>query len=147
MAVTVDLKGVPEFQARLRKAVDQGLARAALIYENANRSIMQTTPPLPGVAQGVAGRNVPSRPGEPPAVQTGQLRVSQTSEKAAEPLTWHVGTSSRVGHWMEFGTTRIAPRPWLSVNLYSVANRRNALTAFSKTVELAVKAGLAGRSG
>lgn len=145
MAVTVDLSGVPEFQKVLGRAVDMGLARAALVYETANRQIMQTTGPRAGVGAGVAGRNIPSRPGEPPAVQLGQLRQSQTSERGAGlfPI-YHVGTSSIVGRWMEFGTSTIAPRPWLAPNLYSVQNRRRAHGEFSSTVQLELTKAIAG---
>lgn len=53
-----------------------------------------------------------SAPGQPPAVQTGQLRASVTYIKP-RPLTRHIGTNVKHGRYMEFGTRNILPRPWL----------------------------------
>lgn len=53
----------------------------------------------------------PSKPGEPPHVQRGQLRASVATE--TERLTTRVGTNQKKGRWLELGTSRMAPRPWL----------------------------------
>ena len=56
----------------------------------------------------------PSRPGEPPRKQTGQLRRSVTREIVTTPrVVARVGTNVKYGKWLELGTVRILPRPWL----------------------------------
>ncbi len=57
----------------------------------------------------------PSRPGEPPHKQTGRLRGSVAWELVDTGRTWiaRVGTNVRYGRFLELGTRRIRPRPWL----------------------------------
>lgn len=56
-----------------------------------------------------------SAPGEPPAVQTGQLRNSVTAvvETEGKSVKGIVGTELMKGLWLEKGTRKMAPRPWL----------------------------------
>jgi hypothetical protein len=60
-----------------------------------------------------------SAPGEPPAVDSGALRASVTYDVARTPQGWEarVGTPMRTGRLLEFGTSRMRPRPWLRVAL------------------------------
>lgn len=53
----------------------------------------------------------PSKPGEPPAKQTGHLRRSVAYEVLGQ--VGRVGTAIWYGLWLELGTKRIKPRPWL----------------------------------
>lgn len=53
----------------------------------------------------------PSRPGEPPHVQTGRLRASVAYE--VEGNVTRIGTNVEYGRHLELGTSRMAPRPWL----------------------------------
>lgn len=66
----------------------------------------------------VPGTNVTytaSAPGEPPAVATGQLRNSVTAVVQAEgkSVKGIVGTELMKGLYLEKGTSKMAPRPWL----------------------------------
>ena len=56
-----------------------------------------------------------SAPGEPPAVQTGQLRnsVRDNVYKREKSVVGEVGTELMKGLWLEKGTRKMAPRPWL----------------------------------
>ena len=56
----------------------------------------------------------PSAPGEPPRKQTGHLRRSVTREvlPGDSPIA-RVGTNVKYGRWLELGTSRMQPRPWL----------------------------------
>jgi len=56
-----------------------------------------------------------SAPGEPPAVDTGELRqsVRWTIEGSGTEVTGTVGTKKKHGKMLEFGTTKIKARPWL----------------------------------
>ena len=67
-----------------------------------------------------------SKPGEPPHVDTGRLRASiqvnwqgggETGTDAppqpSEPFVVRVGTNVEYAYGLEFGTSRVAPRPFL----------------------------------
>ena len=60
----------------------------------------------------------PSLPGNPPAPDTGNLRNSIRYEIHAEPRSPYgvVGTTQKdppYGEYLEYGTSKVAPRPWL----------------------------------
>ena len=60
----------------------------------------------------------PSEPGQPPAVVTGRLRASITHRlegggNEAE-TTGYVGTNVEYAKWLEFGTSKMEPRPFLT---------------------------------
>lgn len=57
----------------------------------------------------------PSLPGNAPAPDTGNLRASvhYTVEESGNEVIGRVGTDVEYGKHLEFGTSRMAPRPWL----------------------------------
>jgi len=56
----------------------------------------------------------PSSPGSPPHKQTGHLRRSVTWELIqGVKMLARVGTNVKYGRWLELGTSRMLPRPWL----------------------------------
>ena len=60
----------------------------------------------------------PSLPGNPPAPETGNLRNCIRYEIHAEPRSPYgvVGTTQKdppYGQYLEYGTSKVAPRPWL----------------------------------
>ena len=59
-----------------------------------------------------AGTHRASAPGEPPAPDTGSYRASWDVQKITpDGLSWIVFTPDKRGPWLEYGTTKIAPRP------------------------------------
>jgi len=54
-----------------------------------------------------------SRPGEPPRVDSGRLRDSIFARVSADGFSAEVGTGLDYGAQLEFGTQRMAARPWL----------------------------------
>lgn len=74
-----------------------------------------------------------SAPGEAPASRTGHLRQNIKTEVTAEGkvVTGRVGTDVKYGPDLEFGTRKMAPRPWLEKSF--------------KEVEAEVRAVLGGR--
>ncbi len=54
-----------------------------------------------------------SAPGEPPKTDTGRLVGSIFAEVAGDGLTGQVGTDVAHGEFLEFGTQKMAARPWL----------------------------------
>lgn len=63
-----------------------------------------------------------SAPGEAPAVDFGTLSQS-IQAMMINTYTWNVGTVLPYGRYLEYGTMRIAPRPWLAPAIE--ANRDN----------------------
>lgn len=61
----------------------------------------------------------PSLPGNPPAPDSGNLRSSihYTVEGTGKNTVGRIGTDVEYGKWLEFGTSRMAPRPWLKPSL------------------------------
>jgi len=55
-----------------------------------------------------------SKPGEPPAVATGRLRQSISTK--VEGDTGIVGTDIEYGKELEYGTSKVAARPWLRIS-------------------------------
>lgn len=60
----------------------------------------------------------PSRPGEPPHVQTGRLRASVAWEQNG--MVARVGTGVVYGRHLELGTDKMAARPWLKRSLFEM---------------------------
>ena len=57
-----------------------------------------------------------SSPGQPPAVATGRLRQSVSTEITEGGKVGAVGTNIDYGRMLEFGTKDIAARPWLRIS-------------------------------
>ena len=68
--------------------------------------------------------NSPSAPGDPPAVDTGNLKNSVVAVPDSNPQTWRVQVGAEYGVHLEYGTAKMAARPfvlpaveWLVANL------------------------------
>ena len=61
------------------------------------------------------GSHQASAPGEPPAKWTGDLKASVETETGREGgnVVGYIGTKSDYARPLEYGSTRILPRPWL----------------------------------
>lgn len=87
----------------------------------------------------------PSLPGHPPAVDTGNLRESINYEVHNEKKEVYgiVGSTQKdpdYAVWMEYGTSRIAPRPWLSPAMQK--NNTFIRTQLKNAVERTMKEGV-----
>jgi len=70
--------------------------------------------PRSGRTYYINGRNhQASAPGEPPKTITGALASSVFKRLDAPGLFSEVGTGLDYGKYLEFGTSRMAPRPWM----------------------------------
>lgn len=119
----------------IRQAARRGVEEAAVMFQTQAKGYLSR--PGRGQQYDVAfrtidGKSVPmtpdkdyglkapryraSKPGDPPTVQTGTLRRSVQIDRsgigALNPSA-RVGTGRRYGFWLEFGTRRIKPRPWM----------------------------------
>lgn len=75
-----------------------------------------------GYAKDHMSRTAPdaSRPGEPPAVQTGKLKNSITHQREAA-RSWSVTVGAEYGVHLEFGTAVMAARPFLRPAVRAIA--------------------------
>lgn len=90
-----------QFLKTLQKDVRTEITRIVLTVErNAKESM-----------RGGGKPHVPSRPGEPPRVDMGRLRSSITHEIVG--MVGRVGTNVKYGRYLELGTSKMLPRPWL----------------------------------
>lgn len=72
----------------------------------------RTQPISPG------GRGLdPSKPGEYPKRVTDEFMKGVVHEHRAEIMTSRVGTNVPHGRWLQFGTSRMAARPWLTLGI------------------------------
>lgn len=78
----------------------------------------------------------PSSPGDPPKKITGQLQNSIRTKvnRTKIAIIGLVGTNLKKGRWLEFGTRKMRPRPYLRPTL--AANRRK----IGRVVALGLKA-------
>jgi HK97 gp10 family phage protein len=67
----------------------------------------------------------PSKPGQPPRKQTGALRRSITHEVIDGQA--RVGTNIPYGKMLEFGTSKMRPRPWLRRALREMQSQVNKI--------------------
>jgi len=106
-----------EFMAVAETAVEEAITRGTIrVQAEAVRLVGQFSgPPL----------GSPSAPGEPPHVRTGTLRRSIGFEtfRIGRMFVGRVGTNLKYGRWLEEGTSRMAPRPYLRPALDSQRNR------------------------
>lgn len=96
------------------RAIDDGLRAASLEgEESAVRSMpAMHTQAIGADSKGQVKRYTASQPGNPPHVRTGELRQSIASGRI-QPGTWAFGTNKKYGRYLELGTGRMAPRPFL----------------------------------
>ncbi len=111
--------------AEAEASAKQGLARAAVYLTGVIKQSLGRPGPLPVQLTGerrkrreasieAGGEQAQaSKPGEPPRLRLGTLRASIANEATNNGLTQRVGTPLKYGYWLEWGTLKMKPRPWL----------------------------------
>ena len=91
----------------VEKEVMKNLWAAAIFLQSRLREKINRGNPAPG--------DNPSAPGEAPKKRTGNLQdnVLIKADKGSLRITVGLGLNADYGIWLEFGTSRIAPRPWI----------------------------------
>ena len=108
------------FSDMCRRAGDSEVKFATLAgaeVERTAKTLMRDTQTNPDVTY--SGGHHPSVPGDAPAVDTGTLRRSITHEVGEEDGTAYSLVGSTIlnppyGAYLEYGTSKMKPRPWLS---------------------------------
>jgi phage gpG-like protein len=102
------------FNKKMEKEINQRLENAAAYAETAVK--MELSRPGSGK---LYGSHRASAPGQPPAVLTGDLRASITHKvvRAGMFLTAMVGSNKYTAPLLEFGTSKMAPRPFMRVTI------------------------------
>jgi phage gpG-like protein len=100
------------FEADLQKELVDRLNRAGLHLVSEIRTRLNVSQPYKRSGLHFRGLD-PSRRGEFPRKLSGQLLKSIASTVDAQELVAIVGTALPHGKFLEFGTTKMAARPWL----------------------------------
>lgn len=112
---------IPGYAAALPGVVDRVVEKAARDIEaHAKASMGRQSPP--------------SAPGSPPAIRTGTLANSIQSTRMSLNH-WRVTVGAEYGAYLEFGTSRMAPRPFMAPAVEAVR------PAFVEAVSRALKFG------
>jgi hypothetical protein len=128
MTVRSDFAKMEEFKARATAATAKGLTAVAIRAQGRMREKMTLTTD-----------RQPSKPGQPPAVQTGRLRNSVTHQ-AAQPATLlaRAGTNVGYGKLLEFGTSKMEPRPWVRPVLSEFSTGKRSVRIFQNAFKAAL---------
>lgn len=107
--IEVDVSKLKALQDALPERIDQLLG-----HELAIPCEVEAKRSMEGIKSGIAyGTHIASAPGEAPAIDTGLLRASIQAKRITYAQTWVVNAGTDYAEGLEFGTPRIAPRPFM----------------------------------
>lgn len=109
---------IPEIRAKLPLLTDKHVMATAMQVE-ANMKTSMSGQKSGIIYQRGGKAHQASAPGEPPAIDTGNLVNSVFSEKSG-PGQAVVGASAEYAEYLEFGTSKMAARPFLRPALEKV---------------------------
>ena len=132
----MSIKNLLSFQRRFRKRVVENpehnaerlIARAAMMVQGRIVDSIQRDPKTGAVY----GNHQASAPGQPPATDTGQLvrSITMSVEGTEGEVVGVIRASAPYAAMLEFGTSNIAPRPYMQPGLES--QRRKIEEMFRK---------------
>lgn len=107
-----------EFERHMQKATAKGLQRAGVYLHGACQRAVNVSNPRNNKT---GEYDQPSKPGEPPRARTGYGRSNIVYEyngiESAPAVRVGVRKNALYMFWLEIGTRRIKPRPWLVATL------------------------------
>ena len=119
-AQLLELQRALERQARQAEADSKRFVTMSCAeVERTAKTIMRDSPTNPDVSYGKKGHH-PSYAGNPPAPDTGALMRSITHSVTVNEVIGEVGSiinNSNYPRYLEYGTSKMKPRPWLSASL------------------------------
>lgn len=109
-----DTAAMGAFNSKVQRELKQRLENAAAYAETAVKRELSR----PGMGK-LYGSHRASAPGQAPSVWRGDLRASITHKvmRVGMFLTALVGTNKRTAPLLEYGTSRMAPRPFMRVTI------------------------------
>lgn len=117
MTVTIQIEGLDQVQAALRKfgakaeaAIDRDVTATALEVNTAVKKAIQRGPKTGAIYKRGNITHQASAPGQAPATDTGVL-VSSVYFQNTGKMSATIGSRLAYAYYLEYGTTRIAPRP------------------------------------
>ena len=110
-----------------------------MVHGTAVKSIQKSSPGESQIRYKPRRGVVAAKPGKAPNTDTGRLVQSIAFEFEDGGMKGLVGTNLRYGKHLEFGTNKMAARPWLKPAVR--ANRKKIEKLFEKTLADAVKRG------
>ena len=109
--ITVVVPDLSQLTTGVRTRVDKAVAEAAEAAANdAKHSMAMSKSGTIYKRRGIS--HVASAPGEPPAIDTGQL-IGSVRVTRLEAMRWAVGTNTEYAAHLEYGTRKMAARPFL----------------------------------
>lgn len=110
--VRVVFNDLPELQRRVPRVVDDAVQAVAREGERIVKQSMQQSPANGIAYDRGAGVHVASSAGNPPRIDTGTLLNSINTNRVKDRV-WRVSTGTEYAAWLEFGTERMAARPFM----------------------------------
>lgn len=123
-----------EMSARIRRAVARGIVAATEDVRGEALSLILDTPKTGRTYRRRGVEHVASAPGEAPASDTGRLANSIRTQYKKDGLVGVVVASTSYAARLEYGTVRMAARPYMRPAL---VNRRDAI---EQTIADAIRA-------
>lgn len=110
------IKSLGKFQESAFRDFDKRLYKSALIIENTAKTGLQTGSRSGRTYKRRSVTHKASAPGEYPKTDTGKLVRNIFSMKVGSfhYIIGSRGNGAPHGKWLEFGTMKMRPRPWLS---------------------------------
>lgn len=131
-------KSIDETRKKILAGQAEAMQKAILeIHAEAIRSIQDNKDGKPQIRYSPKRIVNVSKPGDPPNTDTGHLvkGIGFRFEKGG--LIGKVGTNVRYGAWLEFGTMKMAARPWLRPAVEKVTEKISKI--FKESVGKAIE--------
>lgn len=136
------VKKIQRLESEIKAPTIDGVREAVfLVHKTAVESIQDNSSGVPQARYTNGKKRIvlASKPGEPPNTDTGILVKSIKFDFKKGGLIGRVGTNLRYGAWLEFGTKKMAARPWLSAAIRQTKEEVAKLIA--KSVRAALRGG------
>lgn len=118
----------PQVTQQVNNLAGKRVQAAGIQLKNRVREKLSRSQPTIGTGIHKQGLD-PSKPGEYPKKVIGHLRRNVADEFDAAAMTSRVGTNVLYGKFLELGTSRMAPRPFLTKGLYEFADELGVIVA------------------
>jgi HK97 gp10 family phage protein len=108
VVVEIRYNHIPKMKAQAPGLIKAVVLKAATEFETLVKTSMQG-----GKSGAVYGRHQASAPGEPPAIDTGNLINSIRHEAEDGGFTQVISANAEYAQHLEYGTRKMAPRPYM----------------------------------